>query len=166
VQKGLFLTLLILCVSFTACNMSDSREELSGDYFYRNEGRDVKDILSHAPNRENIYSNVIGYNYNSDFIVAMQQPNFEQYKSMVGFELRDDLKKYPTNSAKDIIESERQADSLLKNDPKYKLIFAHKINYWIIVHKQNKLMGPFIKEDYIQKRKELKVPKNIEVNVD
>ena len=82
---------------------------------------------------------------------------------MIGFDLRDDLKKYPTNSLEEQIQSEKEADSILKYNPYYKLIFAHKINYWIIVNKNNEVLGPFTQAEYKSKRKELNIPENIEV---
>lgn len=160
----LFKIIAVFLICFSSCiQNSDSSEDLSGHYFYRNEGTHVKDILSHIPNRKEIYSEVVGYDFNSDFIVAEQKPVYDEYKTMIGFNLRENLKKYPTNSKEDVIQSETEADSILKYDPCYKLIFAHKINYWIIVNKDKKVLGPLTNEEYKTKRKELDIPKNIEV---
>lgn len=142
---------------------SDNTEELIGGYFYRDEGVNTKDILCHLSNRKGIYSKVTAYDYNADFIVAVQQPTYEEYKTMVGFNLRDNLKKYPTNSSEESVQSEKEADSILKHDPYYKSIFAHKINYWIIVNKSEEVLGPLAKVEYQSKRTDLNIPENIEV---
>jgi hypothetical protein len=47
-------------------------EELSGDYFYTDEGGNAKFIICHLPNRKGIYSTVIEYDYNKDFIIALE----------------------------------------------------------------------------------------------
>jgi hypothetical protein len=154
--------LLLVCFFLHGCS-SDNTEELSGGYFYRDEGVNAKDILCHLPNRKGIYSKITGYDYNADFIVAVQQPNYEEYKTMIGFDLRDNLKKYPKNSSEERIESEKEADSILKHDPYYKLIFAHKTNYWIIVNKSKEVLGPLTQMEYQSKRKYLNIPESIEV---
>lgn len=149
---------------FSSCiPNSDSSKDLSGGYFYRDEGVHVKDILSRTSNRKEIYSEVIAYDFNSNFIVVKQKPIYEEYRTMIVFDLRSNLKKYPTNSKEEIIESEKNADSILKYDPYYKSIFKHKINYWIIVNNNKKVLGPFTKEEYKSTRKELNIPENIEV---
>lgn len=155
--------LLSLCLFLYGCNASDSTEDLSGDYFYRDEGINTKDILCHLPNRKEIFSKVIRYDYNSNFIVAIQQPIYKEYKIAIAFNLRDNLKKYPTNSKEEGEQSGKEADSILKHDPYYKLIFTHKINYWIIVNKSKEVLGPLTKEEYQSKRKELNIPESVEV---
>ncbi|RYE16248.1 MAG: hypothetical protein EOP45_17830 [Sphingobacteriaceae bacterium] len=119
---GIPLLLLYLCLY--ACNGSDYNEELSGNYFYTDEGDNAKDIINHLPNRKGIYAKVTAYDYNTDFIVAVQQPDYEKHKSMIAYKLRNDLKKYAANSSADRLESEQEADSILRHDPYYKLIFA------------------------------------------
>jgi hypothetical protein len=161
------LLILTIVFLFNGCNEThsingDYVKELSGEYFYRSEGAEMNDIISHLPNRKEIYSNVLDYNYDSDFIIATQQPIHEQYKSMIAFYLRDDTIKYPVRENENIVKSEQDADSILKNDEYYKSIFKNKINYWIISLKVNKLYGPLTKAEYLQKRKELKVPNELE----
>ena len=166
----LFSKLLLFCseVLFllvsVKCNMSDNAQELSGQYFYRDEGTEMKQILSHLPNRKEIYSTIIDYDFNSHFIVAVQKPNYEDYKNMVGFKLRDDLKKYPTNSEKDVAQSEGEADSILKNDPFYKNILAHKLNYWIIVNERDTVFEPLTKQEYQNMRTKLEIPKSVRIS--
>ena len=58
-----------------SCNLGgDYTSELSGSYFYRAEGKGLNDILSHSRGGKEIPANVIGYDYNSEFIVAKQKP--------------------------------------------------------------------------------------------
>lgn len=156
---GLSAITTICFMCFTGCiPNSDSTEDLSGQYFYREEGTHVKDILSYVPNRKEIYSEIVHYDFNPDFIIAEQKPIYNEYKAMIGFNLRANTKKYPTNSETEVIQSEKEADSILKNDPYYKSILAHKINYWIIVISSNQMLGPLTKQEYEKKRKELNIP--------
>jgi len=92
---------------------------------------------------------VVDYDYDKDFIIVLQQPNYEAFRISIAFDLRDDLKKYPTNSYDEITQSEKVADSLIKNNPYYIKIFSHKNNYWIIEHSNKKVYGPFTKEEYL-----------------
>jgi hypothetical protein len=142
---------------------SDNTEELSGNYFYRDEGSNVKDILCHSPNQQEIYSKVLDYAYDSDFIVIVQQPINDEYKAMIGFNLRDTLPKYSKNLEEDIDKSENEADSILRNDPFYQAIFMREINYWIISNKQQMVFGPFTKGEYERKRVELSVPGRLQI---
>lgn len=76
-------------------------------------------------------------------------------------------------SINDIVKSQNIADSILTNDPYYKLIFRRKNNYWIVSHKEikegdyiqmSKIYGPYNKEEYGIKRIELGVPSELELN--
>ncbi|TFZ62839.1 hypothetical protein E4631_24285 [Hymenobacter sp. UV11] len=102
--------------------MSDEAEQLSGGYLYRDEGPDTKELLSGRAGMASIHGRVVRYRYNDNFIVAVQCPVYAEYRDGVGFELREDLRKYPTNSAAEIAASERVADSLLTHDQQYQAI--------------------------------------------
>lgn len=156
-------SMIIMCCCFFFVRCSDSKEELSGNYVFINEGQDNRFIISHLPGRKNIYGNVLNYNFNAQFIIARQQPIFDEYKSKLAFDLRDDLIKYPENSLEDIKKTEALADSILKNDSYYKNIFSNKINYWIIDHKRNLFLGPLTFKEYKHKFKELDIPKSLEL---
>ena len=69
------ITIIILPNFFYSCNGSDGTVELSGNYFLRNEGKYVNDILSHGKSSLEIQANVLKYNYNDNFIIAEQKPN-------------------------------------------------------------------------------------------
>ncbi|MBP7477314.1 MAG: hypothetical protein KA797_02230 [Chitinophagales bacterium] len=78
----------------------------------------------------------------------------------------------PNHDENDINKSLLLADNLIKYDAFYKSIFKNKINYWIISHKEinkndympkSKILGPFTKEEYVLKRKEIGVPSSLEL---
>ena len=142
----------------TGCNYSDEVEELSGGYFYRNEGEHTKDILSHSPNGENIYSQVTAYDFNSDFIIATQKPIYAEYKSAIAFELQNN-----SNAKDDLIHRENAADSIIKHNSFYQSIFLHQTNYWIISHKDNRVHGPLTKQQYTKLRNTLHVPEELQI---
>jgi hypothetical protein len=158
-------TLIVMsCFFFIRC--SDSTEELGGNYVFINEGENDKFIISHLPGRTNIYGKVLSYDFNEQFIIAKQQPVFNEYKSKLAFDLRDDLIKYPKNSLEDVEKTEELADSILRNDPFYKNIFSGTINFWIIIIKSDSTIGPLTLNDYLIKRKKLNIPDNVHLRVD
>lgn len=67
------------------------------------------------------------------------------------------------NSSEDLIIGRSIADSLIKNDPYYKKIFANEVNYWIIYNPQDTLIGPLTKEEYLEKRRELNIPDELKL---
>jgi len=159
------LKLTIVCFYLISCSTGgDYEKELSGNFFYRDEGSKVKEIISHLSNGKNIYSTIVSYDFNKDYIIAVQKPNYEAYKISLAFELRNDLKRYPANSSEEIMQSERVADSLLKHDPFYVKVFSRDINYWIISNKIKQVYGPLSKEEYLKKRTELRVPRKLKLN--
>jgi hypothetical protein len=161
-KKYLLIFLIIYSLIFGCSN--DSSIELSGNYFYREEGSNVKQIISHTTNRKEIYSKVIDYDYNKDFIIAVQQPDYKDYIIMIAFNLRDDTIRFSKKSLNDNL-SEEVADSILKNDSNYKKIFLNKLNYWIISNKENRVYGPLTKYEYLDKRKDLKIANYVKVHV-
>lgn len=60
------------------CCTSDYTENLGAGYFFRNEGGDLKDILSKKPNGGEIPSTVIAFDYDRNFIIAKQRPKLPQ----------------------------------------------------------------------------------------
>lgn len=80
-----FYILALLFVScFFSCNMSDSIEDLSGGYQFAHEGKGYNSISN---NYNSIPANVTGYNFNDNFIIIEQEPNRQDYKSNIGYDL-------------------------------------------------------------------------------
>lgn len=67
------------------------------------------------------------------------------------------------NSLEDIKKSEKIADSIIKNNPLHKKVFSLKKVYWIIKIKGNTLFGPFNKQEYLSKRKNIAVEVNLKL---
>ena len=67
------------------------------------------------------------------------------------------------NTSADLSISHYLADSLIENDPYYKRIFASGFNYWIIYCPTDTLIGPLTIEEYEAKRKELKIPDDLQI---
>ncbi|WP_461449711.1 hypothetical protein [Mucilaginibacter sp.] len=109
--KILFAAIVLFFLQ--GCRGDNTPDELSGNYFVRHEG----ELMNHQPNKKEIFGRVIKYDYNSNFIIALQHPDYKDYVSMIAFNLRDDIKKYPQNSEKDIETTELLADSILKHNP-------------------------------------------------
>ena len=79
----------------------------------------------------------------------------------------------PNHSKSDIETSRIIADSMVENNQFYKSIFKNEINYWILSHNEinnkeymplSKIFGPYTKGEYLQKREELGVPKELKLD--
>ncbi len=156
---GALLVLSILIVLETMRD-PDARKELSGSYyFYYGDGCAGSILTGYLEN--GIYPKVIDYDYNSDFIIAVQKPDYSRYKFMISSEL--DMDNTDVNGTP--IDSHSLADSVLKHEPYYIKIFSRSLNYWIISHKDKQVYGPYSEEEYLQKRVALGVPDNLQLDV-
>ncbi len=85
---------MVFCVALILqCCSSDYTENLGGGYFFRNEGGDLKDILSKELKGGEIPSTVIAFDYDKNFIIAKQRPKLPQdilYEKNYNYELGAD----------------------------------------------------------------------------
>jgi hypothetical protein len=66
---------MLFLSSFSSCVPGGDRiEELSGGYFFRDEGGTARDILGRHADSGEIPATVAGYGFNDSFIVASQVP--------------------------------------------------------------------------------------------
>jgi Protein of unknown function (DUF3997) len=65
---------LVIFMSMLVCSCQDTVLDLSGGFFYRNEGGDVKDILYHEPGHGEVPATVVGIAFDKNFILAKQLP--------------------------------------------------------------------------------------------
>ncbi len=144
--------------------MSDYSEDLSGHYFYMDEGPDNITIIGSRPGQKDIGSNIEAYVYDDNYILVRQRPSLKYYRSSIVSSLIDSLPL--KNPEEDFKKSEIIADSIIKKDSYYQKIFSRPINYWIISHQLDSMFGPLSKEEYLQKRKELGVPKELQLETD
>jgi hypothetical protein len=152
-----YIALIFSCILFSC--ISDYSEELSGNYFYLKQGRNRQVILSHQLGKMGIHGKVVSYNFNKDFILALQQPSFEDYRYIISNDLKGDT----NNTAVDVNASQNMADSILKHDPYYRKIFSQEFNYWIISHSENKTYGPLTVEEYLRMREQLHIPAELRI---
>ena len=82
---------MVFCIALILqCCTSDYTENLGGGYFFRNEGGDLKDILSKEPKGGEVPSTVIAFDYDKNFIIAKQRPKLPQdilYEKNYNYEL-------------------------------------------------------------------------------
>ena len=73
--KYLYLIFIVLPILFSpSCDLGgDYSAELSGEYFYRSEGPGMHDI--HFTAGKQIPADVLGYDYDDNFIIALQKPD-------------------------------------------------------------------------------------------
>jgi hypothetical protein len=160
-KKHLLFNLVVIFLCCYGCNSSDYTQELSGNYFFISEGNSEKYIENHSSMGKHIWSNIFSYSYDQNYILAAQTPVYASFKSFLAFEIRSTNKIYEKNTKEDIKISEVLADSILKNNTYYRNIFSRKINYWIICIKNDSLIGPLSKNDYLQKCKVLGISKEL-----
>lgn len=85
---------MVFCIALILqCCTSDYTENLGREYFFRNEGGDLKDILSKEQKGGEIPSTVIAFDYDKNFIIAKQRPKLPQdilYEKSYYYELGAD----------------------------------------------------------------------------
>ena len=114
-MKNIFITSLI--ATLTSCNMGVYSEDINEKYLYLDCGDSCKQIVSNVAKVPDIYSNVVNYKFNDDFLVVLQKPCFRFQKMSLGAKLRFNNPLFRKNTSEDIAASEVIADSILKNDP-------------------------------------------------
>ncbi len=156
-----FLTLISIpiCLFLSSCGagVNSSFEELPGGSYFRESGSELNNIGSHNHLHKTIYSKILAYAYNDDFIVAAQRPSLEYHRLLIASDLN--------TGVEDVSVLQKNADSIVTHDPYYIKIFSNKINFWIIVSKSHELIGPLTKEEYIIKRKQLDIPDDLKLDI-
>ena len=71
--SAIFFTTFI----FQSCS-SDYSKDLGGNYFYRFEASDLRDIHCKKANGGEIPADIVSYDFNNNFIVAKQKPKLPQ----------------------------------------------------------------------------------------
>jgi len=165
-NKVMILSMVLILLGCGA-GVSDFTQDLGNGYVFESFGQDLKNIRTPVPGQKDIYGKVVQYVYDKNDILVIQQPNKKIYRNILGEEIiSKNRSKYPNHSIDDIREGQRIADSLIMYDPYYRKIFAHKINYWIISHKNKQIYGPLTEEEYYHKRKDLNVSRELQFDND
>jgi hypothetical protein len=158
--KFILTTISICTLTFCFQYCSDYNEELSGNYFYRDEGEYSKEIVCHSAGaNKGIFGKVISFDYNSNFIIAAQIPSFDDYEAWIQFHYFYD------SDYKDSIEKNEIQMSYHQKGTLYDKLFSHEINFWIISHEDKQIFGPLTLDEYLRKRRELNVPESLEVKL-
>jgi len=106
-------------------------QELSSGYIYHEPAG--QPLIEKEYSGKGIPGLIFEYDFNNDFIIAF---------------------------GKDVQLSEEKRNELITNGDLYD--FVKKTGYpeyWIIVHANDSIYGPYLKEEYLQKREELNLPK-------
>lgn len=155
--SAMVLPLCLLLLSSCGAGFNSRSEELSGGTYFRESGSQLSCIKSHNGLHKTIYSKIIAYDYNDDFIIAAQKPILKYHVGLIADELN--------TGVEDMEVLQKTADSIVTHDPYYIKILSNKINFWIIVNKSHELIGPLTKEEYQLKRDELNIPSALELEV-
>ncbi|MBK7986634.1 MAG: hypothetical protein IPK11_06920 [Ignavibacteria bacterium] len=148
----------ILIVFFLfSCNLSDEVQSLPGGWVYMSESRGAEGIYSNKKTLKNtIFPSVAKYDYNDDYIVALQRANREIVTLYVAADLRIKLMKGDTTE-ESYQKSFIIADSILDNNEYYKEIFSSVSNYWIIDIRKDTVYGPLTKKKYLALKKRMNI---------
>lgn len=153
----------ILIVFFLfSCNLSDEVQSLPGGWVYISEGTEYAYIylnqrLHNEKKIQNIiFPSVAKYDYNDDYIVALQRANRVIVTLYVAADLRIKLMKGDTTE-ESYQNSFIIADSILDNNDYYKEIFSSVSNYWIIDIRKDTVYGPLTKKKYLTLKKRMNI---------
>ncbi|WP_439585471.1 hypothetical protein [Dyadobacter bucti] len=160
--------LILFLIVFQSCGgISNTSEELGSGFVYSNMGLSFKIIYNPNPDQHDILGKVISYCFSDDFIIVAQVPDKEVHRLVIANDLETNLKRKSIQlTQNNINQLDGVADSLIVNDPYYQKIFSQKLNYWIISHKSKKMYGPLSEIEYLKKRKELRVPEELQLDED
>ncbi len=137
-KQHLFTLMILLAVLLTGCpGLVDhlAWKELSGGYIYH-EPAGLPVIEKQHSNKE-IPGWIFAYEFNNEFIVALE---------------------------KDLQLSEEEREKLIVSGDFYDFVLQNgDSKYWIISHDNDSIYGSFNYEEYVQKRQQLGVPKELEL---
>lgn len=159
--KSYYTLIIFVIIFFASCN-DYAIDDLSGGYRFHYLQPDEEYIRKYDTNKKvtkAIYGTIDMLDYNSDFIVVKQSPIFELYRLHLSHLLHEiDSNRFPRRATGELEYREKIADSILRHDPFYQKMFSSDVNYWIIVHEQDTIIGPLSYEMYKKKREELDIP--------
>jgi len=92
-KYSLLFTFCCFALVFQSCT-SDNSINLGKGYFYRDEGKDIKDILCENSKGGEIPATVLAYAYDNKFIIAKQRPKLPQdhlYKKDYRYTIKNNL---------------------------------------------------------------------------
>ncbi len=161
-KKILAFSILLIIFSCGA-GWSDVLNNLGDGYYYLGEGSPSNyiyrsnNINSTSIDRVIIYPNVSCYDYDQDYIVVFQNPNYDEIINIIMSEKR--MGPYINQNERKL--AEEKADSILESESKYRELFFRDTNYYILSKKDYQVYGPLSKEAYLNKREELKVSEDL-----
>jgi hypothetical protein len=162
--------LLALILPIAACN-PDRVERLSGDCTFMDEGFNTRTIYcDYAPPTQNITSIVFDYDYNDEYIIALQKPDtgalYEAILEGLRFENCVDTNK-SSKYGYDVDCYEKmkvRASQILYCDSVYLKTISRRFNYWIRINRTKTLLGPLTFDEYVNLRRELDIPKRLKLD--
>lgn len=186
-----YIIFFCLLIIFNGCKDAG----LGNNYYHLGyyEGRDIGypyGTIIYKSNDKNIigkpfiYSDVVDFVTNKDYILVLQKPNKELFYKIIKDDLEfwkkyhaeaktDTLLVFPhgTIMLKDLLElmkrnnnqSGNVTDSIFNNQSYYKKLFMYEYNYWIIQKVNDSLIGPLTKEEFLSKSKEMNISERLQL---
>ena len=161
-KTHVFILGILVFIAIWLCfsdNEDKTKRSLGNNYYWRWESRYHIKIQnwnrSSFKNRNTIYSKVVDYAFNGNYIIVKQELNELLAYDVIGETLGS---VYYDRKRGDFL-----LDSIKNNDPYFIKMRKNKINYYIIVKAQDSIHGPFTKEEYLQEKAKLNVPENLKL---
>jgi hypothetical protein len=162
IKSSLIVYFLICCSCLCGC--SDYGEELSGDYFYMDESKELK-MIENGASHKKIYPTVVAYDCNKDFIVAKQIPNKESILQEVEGEILDSLHKNSIDTNYQLTSDRfaKEAQLKIETSSYFQEMMKNDTNYWIIAHQSKQMYGPLTRKDYLKLSTMLSIPNSLKL---
>lgn len=133
-----FLSLVIILTGCPGAIDSIAWKDLGHGYIYHDQVG--LPTISNNINGKGINGVVFRYDFNNEFIVALE---------------------------KDVKLSQEDKDKLIESGDVYDYLLHNGYSkYWIIAHSNDSIYGPFNKQEYLQKKIELRVPDNLKLKTE
>jgi hypothetical protein len=136
-----YISAIFIILVMVNCSQDNTIIDLGNGYRFDNDPVISNDNAIFGP-LENTYAvsgHIVAYNFDSIFIVAEQKP-------------------------REIILKSTYSNPEMTYQKQEKIFEVSTLrHYWIINKLQDSILGPFNKEEYIQKREELSVPRELQL---
>lgn len=181
-NKNIYLLYLFLLFLFS-CNENEKEINLGNDFFYIPSQEIIFDVTTFDGNGIYLYKNhkkipvilpnIEKYQYNSEYIIVMQNFDIKQTTRLIEnmlfmpkvyftydknyINLNNHFLSKLDETEQNSIYSQKFTKELLKNTIVIQKMKTNKINFYLISKKEKKIFGPLNASEFSKVKKELKI---------
>ncbi len=146
-----WIAILLFTIFISGCNFETDKDLGNGYLFYH--GDHYSTCIIDSTNTEMVPSEILDYAFDSVFVIASQRPYWDipDVKGLDSMTLREHEKAFENSTFKQYWIINKKEKQIYSYDSTNKRA------------KYSNVYGPFAKETYLQKRKELGVPKELQL---